>query len=300
MSRSRKWRHWLLRVGFIVLAIAAGLYIWGSSAFDKAALTIVVVVALCGLLFEPDIRKFFKSIELLAFLKVELTDYPFTDQPEPEKTDSQESEHDKPTRWLNARLKLEWKIAYLAKHTLPDHLPIIEEQAKISGYNRPYANVGSLLYDGFLDRAEAERADLLLGTSWLIIAGNPKDNATEALLREAEDLARTVRAKVFRRLVEKYLKEHGDLDKLVWKGDRLIAHYRGAIITIWPTWDKAAGRMTDERMDILRKEGSGIIVIPRFPMAEPVLHQVPDATVFEVTLENLRMALDSLVRRGEQ
>jgi hypothetical protein len=58
--------------------------------------------------------------------------------------------------------------------------------------------------------------------------------------------------------------------------------------------------MTDERMDILRKEGSGIIVIPRFPMAEPVLHQVPDATVFEVTLENLRMALDSLVRRGEQ
>ena len=199
-------------------------------------------------------------------------------------------------KWLAARLNLEAKIAYLAKHTLPDHLPIINPQAAATGYSRPYANVGSLLYDKLLSEGEAQRASFLLSTPWPIIASGP-ENTEKKLVRDAEDLARTVRAKVFRRLVCQYI-EGQHLGNLTEKGDRLILDHDGARITIWPTWASKNSDLTKNRIARLNDKDGGVVVIPTFPKMRPIAPQASNGATLLVTLEYLEQALRQVIDRS--
>jgi hypothetical protein len=204
--------------------------------------------------------------------------------------------NDDADKWLAARLQLEAKIAYLAKHTLPDHLPIIDPQANDTGYSRPYANVGSLLYDKLLSEGEAQRASLLLSTPWPVIASGPA-KMEKSLVRDAEDLARTVRAKVFRRLVHRYIENqnHGDLTE---KEDQLILYHDRARITIWPTWGSANADLTKKRIARLNDKDRGIVVIPKFPKTESITPQTSNGATLLVTLDNLGPALRQVIERN--
>jgi hypothetical protein len=114
------------------------------------------------------------------------------------------------------------------------------------------------------------------------------------LLDDVQDLAETIRTRVFRRLVKQYL-EAKNL-KPAEDRDRLKLTYSGAEITIWPTWGKPGGRLATKRAGWLESRNDrGIIVVP-LRTGEDEIAAKPDSTTPIVTLGHL---CNAVAKRAE-
>jgi hypothetical protein len=119
------------------------------------------------------------------------------------------------------------------------------------------------------------------------------------LLSDVENLAQTLRSRVFRGLVRKYLRAEalGPVDE---KQDRLTLTYSGVQITIWPTWGPADGKLTKGRLAQLEsEEGGGIVVIPTFPNASDIATTGANNAAIKVTLAHLHGAVSECARRKQ-
>ena len=114
----------------------------------------------------------------------------------------------KATSMLDLRLRLEWKLAYVAKNLLagPDGSPT-------------FFTIGSLKFDGYLTDSEARTAIGILSTTderlWSMAHAE-----RGAVLREAEAFVDSVRASIFWGFVKRTLRGEDvpDVDDL-WRGD---------------------------------------------------------------------------------
>jgi hypothetical protein len=105
-------------------------------------------------------------------------------------------------------VELEEKLAYLAKHTLPDHLPLIDPGADDIGNSRSFVNIGSLYRDQFLDQDDVKVATVALSLSPIDLRDTDPDELSH-VLQASERLAHVIRARVFQKLVQKWLKAKG-------------------------------------------------------------------------------------------
>jgi hypothetical protein len=111
-------------------------------------------------------------------------------------------------RWLALRLNLEAKLAYIAKTMRPG-----EEK---SGAPRPqnFVTVGSLEYDGYLTRAEAETATAVLAPGLVAVADQ------KLVLERATKVVGGIRASVFFNMVRNRVSELVDSVEEIPRGER--------------------------------------------------------------------------------
>jgi hypothetical protein len=286
------------RASLLLVAGAGAVYIWRkwlpdsrSELWDAVSLSAVLAVAFGWLIIKPNLLQKIRSIKT-PVLEIELSFYEKTDK------EAGEDEHytgESEERWLNARLKLEQRIAYLAMHTLPDHLPLADRNA-LPGEERPFTNVGWLFKAGLLNEGEAQRASVLLSSPRPV---KQAGRSQMALLGDVENLAQTLRARVFRRIVEKYLRAEalGPVDE---KRDRLALTHSGVRITVWPTWGPDDGKLAKGRLAQLEsEEGGGIVVIPTFPGSNDIAADGSNSAAIKVTLTHLHEAVSECARRKQ-
>jgi hypothetical protein len=194
------------------LALVSVLILWTALddwRFQTAATVLIAVLALV-LVLDPEVLRVIpvESVKLPLGLEFGLP-AAGSDEEEERDTSSDAARGDLEQRWLDVRWKFEYKLAYLAKHTLPDHVPYLDERRRDApGAARSFANIGSLHHDGYLEPDAARVATLVLALSPTDLNLTKRDEL-EKLLTTAEQLARVIRARVFQGLVAQYIRRRG-------------------------------------------------------------------------------------------
>jgi hypothetical protein len=275
----------------------------GSAPF-RAAVTAIIVVVAVVLLLRPSLFRAlpFKSVSLPGGFSYELFDRSIAEE-EPDETSGASGASllaagDMADRWLAVRWKLERKLTYLAKHTLPDHLPLIDAKSAAQGDARPFLTAGSLVEDGLLD---VEEATVLTYTLALSSADLETVNRVdlEQLLGAAERLAHVIRARVFQKLVAKFIDARPDWTVSERNGLRWIMAVGQSSITIVPAFGPRNGELVAQQVARLTLDQveRGVVVVPCYPGTTPM--QIDDATgPLVVRLDQLDEAVAHVTARG--
>ncbi|HYI60374.1 MAG TPA: hypothetical protein VEW93_01065 [Acidimicrobiales bacterium] len=224
--KQRRRRSRLKRAGLLLpmAAIGAALVLGSSDPWSRWVIAVALAVLVLVLIFCPEAVKDlpFKSIGF-AGLNVAINGpTPAVGDEEQEKGVSPAA--DPPTedwqeRWLAMRWALERKLAYLVKHTLPDHLPLVDPGRPTEGGDRPFATIGSLEHDGLLLSADARTASIALSLS-LTDLEVMNEESVRSTIEAGEELTRTLRLRVFNQLVAK------QMEILGWRKKRGIRNAR--------------------------------------------------------------------------
>jgi hypothetical protein len=265
---SRRWSRNIGLQSFVaVLAIAALLQIWWAPPQWQThswPLTLVVCAIAVPLIARPGLIGQLQPASLkLPFLEVTFTS-PYQPSDEAEQPDPGEvhGETDRTgeARWLAAQMRIQRKLAYLVKHTLPAYEDAREPR---KAPHVPFATIGSMEYDKYLDAAEAERLTFTLTSPWALIAVQPATRRDE-LLNIAENLAQTLRAKVLKQLVIKDLEtapDHLSVESQDSSGKLFVRFPKGNLIEVWPTWGRPEGSLVRGRLSSARSSFR-IVVTP--------------------------------------
>lgn len=257
----------LVRTLTAVLGAAAVLQIWmGPNTWHRNwPLTIVIVALAIPVIVRPELVKRLRPTNVKVFgVEVAFANpyEPGDEAEQPDPSDAAARPADEEARWVAAQMKIQWKLAYLIKHTLPAYEDARKPQ------NAPhvaFATTGSLLYDNYLDPAEAERINFVLICPWALLSGQSTAERAE-LLALAENLAQTVRAKVLKRLVMKDLRASPgpmSVEDEDANGKLVVRFPSGDVIDVWPTWGRSTLSLVKSRLKKLESEsGNGIVVTP--------------------------------------
>ncbi len=282
----------------IPLALVGIAIVWVGADDNRAraAFTIAIVVGGIGLVFVKDLLSKF-GVTSLKVPGVELT---LASAPASRSAGEDESDVGGPIeltgtsieRWLAVRWRLEMKLTYLAKHTLPDHASLIRINAHKEGWDRPYATIGSLNYDELLETDDATLATMLLALSPTDLRLLKKLDL-ENLLHQAEVLAGNLRLKVFRKILSQYLERlHCTVER---DGDRFlrIVHLDAGVWRLAPVFSKADGHIANSRVKLL--EGMATdharVVVPKPPDAERIARTHPARSPLVVRIDQLPAAM---------
>jgi hypothetical protein len=254
-----------LRILAGLLAVAIGtavvVVIWMSTdaSLFRWATTAVVLLVVLLVLLEPGALKElpFKSLELPGGLKFELHD---TTADAEEDLDSETRSTELSQRWLDVRWKLEYKLAYLAKHTLPDHFRVLGEENDA----QPFATIGSLKHDKFLSKDDATVATLTLALSPTDLRAMQEDDVRE-LLGAAETLAGALRVRVFRGFLRKVIEGRGWVS--VEDGLRWVVTANERQVMVVPLFGRRNSRLVASHAKKLAKVTAmpTLIVLPMTP-----------------------------------
>ncbi|MGZ7019428.1 MAG: hypothetical protein ACXVL8_19850 [Acidimicrobiia bacterium] len=195
-------------------------------------------------------------------------------------------------RWLATRWRIEMKLTYLAKHTLPDHANLVKRDARVTGWDRPYLSIGSLNYDELLQREDATLATTFLALSPTDLERLDRRGLDE-ILDKADALAGNLRLKVFREILRKYL---AGLDCSVERdGDRFfrVVHREAGAWRIAPVFGLADGALAKARLrDIGGSQAEhAVVVVPIPPNAERSARRHPSVSRLVVRIDQLPEAL---------
>ena len=195
---------------------------------------------------------------------------------------------------LELRMRLEWKLAYIAKHLLAEN------------GNATFLTIGSLEYDGYLTQAEARTAIGILSTRQDELQELP-ERAQQTFLSEAGAFVSSVRASVFWGQTKRCLegKERaGDasifIDRLPSKGrrDDLLAGRHDRAIRVAPAFAlEVNSKILEQAIERLRGEGAAVEGSERQLIVIPDNSREPEAAAAEgrprvVKLANLRGAVE--------
>jgi hypothetical protein len=286
-----------LRIFVTVLGLAALMQVWvGPKKWNTHSwpLTIVIIAVAGPLLVRPELIRRLKPTGVkLPFLEVTFAESyqpsEETEQPEAGETPGRPG-RDEEVRWVAAQMKIQRKLAYLIKHTIPAYEDA-REPAKAP--HVAFATIGSLLHDEYIDAAEAERLQLILTSPWALIAAQPVARRAE-LLAVAENLAQTMRAKVLKRMVVKDLKAasgHLSIEDEDAKGRLFVRFPSGKLTEVWPTWGRPDLSLVKARLSKL-SSGGGIVVTPFAAPSAALADTQPDGVLL-VSLADLPRVLSS-------
>jgi hypothetical protein len=225
-----------------------------------------VVIAIAGpLIVRPQLMKRVRLTSVKLFGQEVTFVNPYKPSEEAEQPDSGENAGaptgSEEARWVVAQLKIQWKLAYLIKHTIPAY----EDERWPEAPHIAFATIGSLHYDQYLDAAEAERLNFVLTSPWALIAAQSAARHSE-LLTVAENLAQTLRAKVLKRMVVKDLEAapaHLSVEHEDDSGKLFVRFPSGDLTEVWPTWGRPDLSLVRGRM-CKPSAGDRIVVTP-FP-----------------------------------
>jgi len=250
-----------LLVGAVVLVWASP----GSWPF-RGAITALLVVAAAVMVVKPELLQALplKSLKLPGGFELELRDL----QPIEEETDERHPSHsDSLTdRWLGVRWKIERKLAYLAKHTLPDHLPLINPKSGTRGDTRSFANIGSLVEDGWLGEDEARVLTYAIALSPIDLK-TVDETDLEELLAAAERVAQVMRARVFQKFVGKYISTQDGWQVTERAGLRWTVRSGQTQFVVVPVFGTRGGDLVEAQVHRLREYSieHAIVVVPCYP-----------------------------------
>ena len=254
------------------LTAAAVVLVWASpgSAPFRAAITSAVAVAGAVIATKPDVFRSLplKSISLPLGIGFELRDMPQIEEETNETTLDQSAPL--ADRWLQVRWKIERKLAYIAKHTLPDHLPLVDPKAEAHGRTRPFVTLGSLVEDGWLSKDEARVLTYALALS-------PSDLTTVAktevddLLAAAERVAHVMRARVFQQLVGRFIDGRDGWRVVDRSGLRSTVESGPVRFVVVPVFGTRNGPLVARQVERLRDAeiDHAIVVVPCYPGTSP-------------------------------
>lgn len=206
---------------------------------------------------------------------------------------------------VDIRLKLDHKLAYIAKYLLADYY---EDESKptLTGWDldpewRPaYVNVGSLEYDGYLTKEEAATALYVQNLSGFDLKQMPEDERREFLSNAAE-LVRNIRAKVFRGQVRRALDSitgcvrvcdlHVRQGSLVW-----TVHYKNRALVVVPVLDVPGGVAPESISFKWKSHGNALVVLPNKSRTKPAK---PGPEQRLVRVGDLESGLEAVAGRSE-
>ncbi|MDX6587302.1 MAG: hypothetical protein QOI31_1775 [Solirubrobacterales bacterium] len=231
----------LLSLALIALGIAV---VFGDLEPDQAlvALGLVMAVALLAAVRPQDVRDLVGRLAEAGPFKFSAAE---AKEAAAQSVGTEDDEGDFEDTLVGLRIKLEYKLAYIAKHLLGK---VGDEQ--ISGESN-FVNVGSLKHDKLLSREQARTAThIMTWTDQDLKRAGSED--VKALLSSANDLVAGIRASVFANMVRKELESDGwdveAAEKLKTRRDWLSSREGdgdGELIRVVPVF------ATDQRSSIL-------------------------------------------------
>ncbi|MCP4305929.1 MAG: hypothetical protein GY788_13845 [bacterium] len=274
-------KHWATLAGGIKRLVLVVPLAWflislvenGFNDETKSRLVVLLIVLGVVLIFFPSaIREFpIKKLKLWE-VEVELGDGGGEDEGDLRSLPTASSQAD---RWRRARWRLEMKLTYLGKHTLPDHLPFVDNDWNEQGGGRPELSIGSLKYDRLLEEEDAVVATTLLSLSPTDLQ-LLRERSLDDVLDSGERLAGTLRLRVFKLLVVKYGNHRGWCLDAPGQARAICFTSSGKDFRLWPIFAKGNADLVQRRVkEISRMESSrcDIVVLPRWPGQDPTYSQ---------------------------
>jgi hypothetical protein len=192
-----------------LIAVAIGLAVANEPDSGRAAVIAgLAVLAVVLLVLTPDdIRRFVKRIQNIKAPGVEVGLAKETaDAAEPEDREQDEEPVGRARDVLDLRLKLEAKMAYIAKHLLAEYEGTPGGDDFVE--HPTFVTIGSLQLDGYLSGEEAEVASQVLSYSENDLASLPAGERRK-FITNADKTVGGIRASVFRGMVKKVLSDNG-------------------------------------------------------------------------------------------
>src|SRR4051794_20576668 len=255
---------WLVIQGllFATLLAIAGFVVAGELDTDRAltGLALIAVAVALGALRPSDVRELVGRIREVGPLKLEAR----VAETAADQNLGTEAEGDEAAGYqgsmLDLRIKLEYKLAYIAKSLLGE----VRRGTDVSG-SANFVTVGSLKYDGFLSLEQARTAtSILTWTDDDLSRASPQ--AAAAFLSDANALVSGIRATVFANLVRKHLES--------------------------AKWKVTTADRKKKRRDLIATspDGSQVVrIVPVFALSEP-----------SSILGSVKKRLEELDKKGER
>ena len=197
-----------------ILAVGVGLALEDEPDAGRAGvLAALVVLAVLLLLLRPaDLRSMAMRVKHVKAGPVEATLAPAeeaAEHAEPEEPDKDEPPLRAAHDMLGLRLKLEAKLAYIAKLLLAERIPEpTDDDPEKVRLEPTFVTIGSLRHDGYLTENEATVADQILTRTDGDLASLPEGDRV-AFIELADQVVGGIRAGVFRSMVRKRLTDAG-------------------------------------------------------------------------------------------
>jgi hypothetical protein len=168
--------------------------------------------------------------------------------------------------WLETKVQLEARLGFLVKHFFPLHDQWLAP-GRVPG--SPYANFGTMTYDGYLSEADVAivfRFGSLSQTDLALLDRKELDS----LLSDAASLTKSIRKRVFAGFLMRYLKSRGDL--AVTTGDRGVLTVKAPMaLTLYLApvfYRRSEGKVGARRISLAKQTEVSIhqayVVLPRW------------------------------------